>query len=150
MNAPNTISLEEIIKAFQLHFESGFAKVAALKAMDKKMKTGKISPQLRMGFGYGLKVHSSQVSLVPPIEQDTTFMINQPGPSSGPSSSKAMATEVSTEPEAPVVSGEVQPRESSSISRTLEGLAYGSVDTENADYDLEEKLNRILGDSYFR
>ena len=157
VNAPNTISLEEIIKAFQLHFESGFAKVAALKAMDKKIKVGKISPQMRLGFGYGMKVHSSQTSSALPVEQETTFLINRPetmgpGPSSGPKPSGVVVNESVMEPEVPSVSGEAQPhaRESSSISNTLEGLAYGSVATENADYDLEEKLNRILGDSYFR
>ena len=135
-NAPNTVSLEEIIKAFQLHFESGYAKVGALRAMDQKIKNGKISPQLRLGFGYGAKNLSSESVNPLVVEPETTFEINRnvPGPSTGGTQTVNPTAATAT----------------SSISNRLEQIAEGRSPENNSDYDLEEKLNRILGDSYFR
>ena len=122
------MTLKEIVRSFQIHFESGYAKMGALKVMDKRIQDGTLDPRSR--FGPNEVSTMTSVGGTVPVEPETTFEI-APGPSGIPGS----------------------PRES--IGDRLERMASETQSrapprSMNPDFDLEEKLNQILGESYFR
>ena len=124
-NHDKTCSIDEVVKAFQIHFESGYLKVSALRAMDNKLSTCKISPGLTLGLRHCFYGRKENALMIP--EQDSTFEIARPGPSSGVLEQSNSTESIQMPP--PV------PEQDSMMT---------------SDMDLEHRLNQILGESYFR